>query len=232
MQRLLTAKPREILGIIPARGGSKGVPRKNLAPLGGKPLLAHSIEVALKSRCITRVVVSTEDPEIAAVAREYGAEVPFLRPMEQALDHSDLGEALNFLMHRLRDQGYFPDAMVTLMPTSPFRTPSFVDFMTGKLLEGYQAIKTVRKIRLKDSAFFHTDKDTGETVRVPLKACGLDDCFRPYGVFSGAWLNPAHRGTFIHYLDNPVMAIDIDTPEDLRLAELVIANNLFDFEFS
>lgn len=232
MRQLLIGKSREILAVIPARGGSKGVPRKNLALLGGKPLLAHSIEVALKSRCITRLVVSTEDPEIAAIAREYGADVPFLRPIEQAQDHSDLSVALTCLLFQLRDQGYFPDALVTMMPTSPFRTPRLVDFMTGKLLEGHQAANTVRGINLKNSVLFHTDKSTGEAVRIHLTANGKNECFRPYGVFSGSWLNPAPKRTYVQYLDNPIMTIDIDTPDDLRLAEQVVSSKLFDFELS
>jgi CMP-N-acetylneuraminic acid synthetase len=232
MHLLLTEKPREVLAVIPARGGSKGVPRKNLALLGGRPLLAYSIEVALKSRLITRVIVSTEDHEIAAVAREYGAEVPFLRPMEQALDHSNLSEALDFLLHTLRGHGYFPDAMVTLMPTSPFRTARLVDALTDKLLEGHQAVSTVRAIRLQGSALFHVRKGAGGAARVHLTANGHGECLRSYGVFSGAWLTPAPRGTYVHYLNDPIATIDIDTLDDLRLAERVVSDNLFDFELS
>jgi N-acylneuraminate cytidylyltransferase/CMP-N,N'-diacetyllegionaminic acid synthase len=76
-----------VIAIIPARGGSKGIPRKNLVDIGGKPLVAYSIEHALKSKLVNRVIVSTEDMEIAAVSREYGAEVPVMRPKELAEDH-------------------------------------------------------------------------------------------------------------------------------------------------
>ena len=76
----------KIVGFVFARGGSKGIPRKNLCLLGGKPLIVHAIEAALASRHISRVVISTEDEEIARVAREHGAEVPFMRPAELASD--------------------------------------------------------------------------------------------------------------------------------------------------
>jgi CMP-N,N'-diacetyllegionaminic acid synthase len=78
----------EILAIVPARGGSKGIPRKNVIPVGGRPLIAYSIEQALTSRLVTRTVVSTDDTEIAAVARAYGGDVPFLRPAQYAQDMS------------------------------------------------------------------------------------------------------------------------------------------------
>ena len=85
---MTNASRPEILALIPARGGSKGIPRKNLLPIMGQPLIAYSIAQALASRWITRVIVSTDDEEIAQVARAHGAEVPFMRPAEYAQDHS------------------------------------------------------------------------------------------------------------------------------------------------
>ena len=109
------------LGLIPARGGSKRLPRKNLRLLGGKPLIVWTIEAALESRCLDRVIVSTDDPEIATVAREAGAEVPFLRPAALADDHAP---GLEVLLHALRTlaaarESY--DYLVELQPTSPLR---------------------------------------------------------------------------------------------------------------
>lgn len=115
------------LGIIPARRGSKGVPNKNLRLLGGRPLLAHTIEAARASR-LDRVVASTEDEEIASVARAYGAEVPFIRPRELA---SDTATSLAVVLHGLTAlaaaDGYRPDIVALLQPTSPFRTPAHID---------------------------------------------------------------------------------------------------------
>lgn len=118
----------KILAIIPARGGSKGVPRKNIYPLAGKPLIAWTIEAALAASGLDRVIVSTDDENIAAVSREYGAEVPFLRSSELAADDTKTLPVLQDVVSRLRTtDGYCPDAVMTLQPTSPLRTPRHID---------------------------------------------------------------------------------------------------------
>jgi CMP-N,N'-diacetyllegionaminic acid synthase len=110
-----------ILGITPARGGSKGIPRKNLRPLCGKPLIGWTIEAALKSRFLTRYIVSTEDPEIAAVTRSYGAEI-LPRPARLATDEAT---TLSVLQHALRE---IPaDTVVLLQCTSPVRDEGLID---------------------------------------------------------------------------------------------------------
>lgn len=110
------------LGIIPARGGSKGIPRKNLYPICGKPLIQFSIEAALKAG-LDRVIVSTDDLEIAEVAKKLGAEVPLLRSNELAQDHSTISEAVAELLNYLKNsENYVPDVLVKLQPTSPLRT--------------------------------------------------------------------------------------------------------------
>ena len=116
------------LAIIPARGGSKGVPRKNVRALAGKPLIAWTIEAALAASGLDRVIVSTEDAEIAAISREFGADVPFLRPAELAGDATTTLAVLQDLLARLEtDEGYRPDAVMTLQPTSPLRTPDHIN---------------------------------------------------------------------------------------------------------
>ena len=116
-----------ILGIIPARGGSKGVHRKNIKPIGEKPLIAWTIEAAKPSRP-TRTIVSTDDEEIARVAREYGGDVPFLRPAELA---TDLANAVPVMQHALRtveeQEGEEYDAIMMLQPTTPFRRTEDID---------------------------------------------------------------------------------------------------------
>src|SRR5260221_4898007 len=110
-----------VLAIIPARGGLKGIIRKILIPVRGKPLMAYSIEHALKSKLISRVIVSSEDREIMDCALEYGAEVPFERPKELAEDHvldiPVFEHALNFLKEK---ENYVPELVVHLRPTCPF----------------------------------------------------------------------------------------------------------------
>src|SRR5437764_14890901 len=111
------------LAIVPARAGSKGVPGKNLRSLGGRPLLAHAIDVGLDAARVGRVVVSTDSEEIAAVARSRGAEVPFLRPAALAADTSRVADALVDLLERLDG---VPETFVLLQPTSPLRTAAAV----------------------------------------------------------------------------------------------------------
>ncbi|HSN94062.1 MAG TPA: acylneuraminate cytidylyltransferase, partial [Anaerolineaceae bacterium] len=118
----------EILAIIPARGGSKGIPRKNIKLFAGAPLLAWSIKAAKDAKTVTRIIVSTDDEEIAQVAREWGAEVPFLRPAEIAEDSSpDLPLFLHALDWLKTNEGYTPEYLVQLRPTSPIRPVGLVD---------------------------------------------------------------------------------------------------------
>jgi len=125
-----------IVGQICARGGSKGVPRKNLHPLGGKPLIAWTIETARQCPSLSRVVVSTEDAEIAAVAREYGAEVPYLRPAELAQDDSPEWAVWQHTIRTLESlDGRRPDVLVNVPPTSPFRAVDDVEACVAALLE-------------------------------------------------------------------------------------------------
>src|SRR5262245_3409200 len=129
-------EPRsEILALIPARGGSKGIPRKNVVPVAGKPLLAYSIEQARQTEEVTRVIVSTDDAEIAAVAREHGAEV-ITRPAEISGDTASSESALAHALRHLGDaEGYEPDLVVLLQATSPLRQPNDI----------HEAIETLKR---------------------------------------------------------------------------------------
>src|SRR5437762_12313177 len=115
------------LGLIPARGGSKRIPGKNLISLGGKPLIAHTIEAARKSKKLSKVLVSTDDERIADYSRSLGADVPFLRPRELARDQSPTFDAAwHAVMSVEKQRGARVDAVVLLQPTSPFRTSSHI----------------------------------------------------------------------------------------------------------
>jgi len=117
-----------VLAIIPARGGSKGIPNKNIRMFGGKPLLSYAIDVAKQSRYIKRIIVSTDSQKIATVAKKYGGEVPFLRPPELSTDKSLVKDAVHHLLAKLKTaEGYEPDVIVLLQPTSPLRYLSDVD---------------------------------------------------------------------------------------------------------
>ena len=130
----------EILALIPARGGSKGLPRKNVLPLAGKPLIAHTIATALESETITRTIVSTDDDEIAEAARLHGAELPFMRPAELAADDSlDLEVFEHALSWLAREEGYEPELVVHLRPTNPIRRRERVDDAVRAMLADPQA---------------------------------------------------------------------------------------------
>ena len=126
----------EILALIPARGGSKGIPRKNIRSFAGWPLIAWSIAAAQQSKYVTRIIVSTDDEEIAAVARECGAETPFLRPAEFAQDKStDLPVFEHALGWLAEHEGYHPEVVVQLRPTSPVRPRGLIDDAIQILLD-------------------------------------------------------------------------------------------------
>jgi len=130
----------DVLALVPARGGSKSIPRKNIRPFAGHPLIAYSIAAGLQSKLVTRTIVSTDDDEIAAVAREYGAEVPFLRPAELARDETtDLPVFQHALAWLAEHEGYTPDIVVQLRPTSPVRPPECVDRAVQILLQHPEA---------------------------------------------------------------------------------------------
>jgi CMP-N,N'-diacetyllegionaminic acid synthase len=117
----------QVLGIVTARGGSKGIPRKNIVPLLGKPLLAYTAEAALAARHVTRTVLSTEDEEIARIGRACGLDVPFLRPLELARDETPTLPVLQDVVRRLETAGERYDAVLTLQPTNPLRRAEDID---------------------------------------------------------------------------------------------------------
>jgi len=142
----------EVLALIPARGGSKSVPRKNIIPLLGKPMIAWAIEHALSAEHVTRVVVTTDDEEIAAVACAHGAEVPFMRPATLAQDLSLDIEFHRHAVEWLRDnEAYMPDMVVNLRPTPPSRQPTVID----KAIETFAAhpeIEALRSVHLAEQS--------------------------------------------------------------------------------
>lgn len=143
-----------VVAIIPARGGSKGIPRKNIWDLAGKPLIAYTIEVALKSKKLDRVIVSTDNVKIAEIAKSYGAEVPFLRPIELAKDDTP---GLLVIQHAVRYleniEGYKVDIVVVLQPTSPLRNERYVDEAIEKLIRT-RADSVVTVCRVKHHPFW------------------------------------------------------------------------------
>jgi N-acylneuraminate cytidylyltransferase len=163
---------KQVMALIPARGGSKSVPRKNLLLVAGRPLLAYSIMHAKACPSVTRVVVSTDDDEIAAVAREYGAEVPFKRPAEAATDTAtDFQVFLHALSWLGAHERYVPELVVHLRPTGPVREVSLIERAIQLMLNEPEA----------DSL-----RSVGTAEQTPYKMWRIEDSFlRPLIELSG-----------------------------------------------
>jgi len=136
-----------VLGLIPARGGSKGIARKNVRLLGGKPLVQWTIDAALAARALASVVVSTEDEEIALIGRSLGASVPFIRPMELAADDTPTLPVVQHAVRALEQRGDRFDAICLLQPTNPFRTSLEIDACVELLASSdADAVLTIRQV--------------------------------------------------------------------------------------
>lgn len=136
----------DILAIIPARSGSKSVPHKNIREIAGKPMLAYSIEHAMQSKYINRIILSTDSTHYAEIGKKYGAEVPFLRPDEYATDSSlDIDTFYHCLSHLQVNEGTIPDIVVQLRPTYPIRNIEDIDAMIEILIR-HEEIDSVRSI--------------------------------------------------------------------------------------
>ena len=221
---------KAVVAVIPARGGSRGLPGKNVRDLCGMPLIAYSIEVAKRAGLVDRIVVSTDSQEIAEVARKWGAEVPFLRPPELAGGTALVGKAVQYTMDRLYGPEEDNVVKVIMLPTSPFRTPQMVDALVERVLDGCTWAYTARQVEPPRLGGFVTSPGKGFNL-VP---CGRDEQFfrvQPYGILSVTRTAFPHR-EFVHLLEHEASLVDIDMLEDFFLAESIVEKNLFDFGFS
>ena len=137
----------EILAIIPARGGSKGIPHKNMTELAGKPLMAYSFDAAKGSLLITKTILSTDDEEFAEYARSEDIEVR-MRPSELAGDKTPMKDVINYHLDELEKEGYKSDAFILLQPTSPLRTSRHIDEALGKMINDEKADAIVSVVDL------------------------------------------------------------------------------------
>lgn len=137
----------KILGLIPARGGSKGIPHKNKKLLGGKPLLQYTVEAALASKRLDKIVFTSEDTELIDLAKSLGVAVPFIRPAHLSLDTSGSMGVVQHALNYFLEQGEIYDAICLLQVTTPFRTASDIDSAIEKFItEGNDALISVQKI--------------------------------------------------------------------------------------
>ncbi|MEW6667488.1 MAG: acylneuraminate cytidylyltransferase family protein [Thermodesulfobacteriota bacterium] len=168
------------LALIPARAGSRRIKDKNIAELGGKPLIAWTIETLLHTGCFDRVLVSTDSISISEVSRTWGAEVPFLRSAETASPSADLLDAVTETLDRLFEwDGFYPDILGIFLPTSPFRRTKTVQRIFMQMLQGAQAGNLVRPIHLDLGTLFYKDS-SGRLQRwkVPRRGSGREVLFR------------------------------------------------------
>jgi N-acylneuraminate cytidylyltransferase len=219
-----------LLAIIPARGGSKGIPRKNIKPLANKPLIAWSIEIAKQTSCIDRLIVSTEDKEICSIAREYGAEVPFMRPPELAADETPGVTPALHAISKLPDY----DWVLLLQPTSPLRSAEDIDgiwqFCQERLAPSVVSISEVVK-----HPFWMYECDVEHRLEPVIK--GRPDVMRRQDLPSAYALNGAlylartdwllEQKNFIGpgtlgYIMPTERSVDLDTLEDWRWVEFLI----------
>ena len=228
----------EVLGIIPARGGSKGVLRKNIRLLAGKPLIAYTIEAARNSRYITRVVVSTEDEEIFKIAKAWGAEV-IRRPLELAKDETPTMEIIIHVLDSLKSEGYVPDVVVLLQPTSPLRTIDDIDNAIKMFLDCKDCLSLVSVTEF-DHPPFWAMKIEGKFLKpmfgeeyFRMRRQDLPRAYRPNGaIFISTPEVLYEYRTFytpntIAYIMPPERSVDIDTEFDFLLAEFLIRRQLY-----
>ncbi len=228
-----------ILAIVPARGGSKSVPRKNVRLLAGHPLVAYSIAAGLQARQVERVLVSTDDEEIAQAARRYGAEVPFLRPQALAQDDTpDLPVFQHALLWLEQAEGYRPEIVVQLRPTSPLRPPGCVDRGID-ILRAHSEADSVRAVVVSGQNPYKMWRISAEGRLVPLLRDAGGEAYNtprqllPPTYWQTGQLDVVRTTTLreknsmtgaivLPLLMEPVYAIDIDGPQDHDRAEQLL----------
>ena len=231
------------LGVITARGGSKGIPGKNIKNLLGKPLIAYTIEAANKSGALDKIIVSTDDNEIAKVAKEYGAEVPFVRPAELSQDTTPHLPVLQHALEWLRDnEDYWPDYTIILSPTAPLRQPFHIKeavelaekskpdsvLSVAKIHEHFSPQKAMT---INDNGFLRLSEDRPIYKRIPRR----QDLAHTYWSVASIYLfktellfdkaEPNFYGEkTLPYIMEEKYVVDIDEPEDWVIAEEAMRN--------
>lgn len=231
-----------IVGLIPARGGSKSIPRKNILPLGEHPLIAYSIASSLTSKLIQKTIVSTDSPEIAEIAIKYGASVPFLRPDDISRDDSLDIEFFRHYLNFLKQNGEpFPDLMVHLRPTTPFRETTIVDAAISYMTTHPEAtaLRSANKTHLTPYKMFKRKGEfmepflhyPGEREFYNLPRQAFEDCFLPNGyvdvIRSEVILNTDMlHGDRIKLWETEPIA-DIDVLADIEHAKRLLESDKF-----
>ncbi len=222
---------KKAIAIIPARGGSKRIPRKNIKSFHGKPLIAYSIQTALESNLFERVIVSTDDKEIAEIAKKYGAEVPFVRPKELSDDFSATQEVINHTLQYLRDNGERYEYYCTIYATAPLLQAKY-------LIEGFEKLQkndAVNSFSVTSMPFpiqrtFKINKDERCEMFWPeysnTRSQDLEEAYQDAGQFYWTKLNKESNEIMFGKDSIPIvlprhLVQDIDTLEDWKRAEYI-----------
>lgn len=231
---------QNVLALIPARGGSKGIPRKNIAPVAGKPLLWYTCQAALQSHFLTRIVLSTDDKEIAEVGKALGVEAPFLRPPDLAQDDTPSLSVAQHALHWLQEQQMWQaDALVLLQPTSPLRRAHHIDEALN-MMENEKAdtVVSVVSVPHRFNPYSLMALQDGCLCDFRQEPVAFDRYRRQDTPVLYARNGPAilasragvileshsfYGSRVIPYVMKEEESLDIDTPFDLRLAECLLA---------
>ena len=228
-------KSYKILAIIPARGGSKEIRRKNLQKLSGKPLIAHTIIAAKKTKSINKIIVSTDDKEIGKISKNNGAEVPFLRPKQISKDTSSIIEVIKHTLKFLQEnQSYVPDIIILLQPTSPLRTSQLITKTINTLKKSKAtSVITVSKITKHPYASYWLKNDFLKPFKKNSPKYSrrqeFPDLFFPTGAVYTFWYDTLKKFNSLHGPKiKPIVVhdedIDIDNLQDLFFAEMMLKN--------
>ena len=230
----------EVLAIIPARGGSKGIPRKNIRDFAGYPLIAYSIAAGLQAESVSQVVVSTEDHEIAEIARNFGAEVPFMRPVELAQDGTrDLPVFEHTLRWLVENEGYKPDLVVQLRPTSPIRPKDLIERAVEELVSHPEADSVRGVVPAGENPYKMWRIDLEGQMQPLLHVGGINEPYNsPRQKLPSAFWQTGHIDVvrpevilekhsisgevILPVLIDPAFKVDIDTLEDWAYAERLV----------
>ena len=231
----MTAAGPRVLGLIPARSGSKGIPDKNVRVLGGKPLLVHAVDAARSSKVVDRIVVTTESERIAALARAYGAEVPFLRPASLARDETPMLPVIVDAVDRLEAAGWSPEIVVLLQPTAPLRRPEHIR-MGLDLLLGTRADSVVTVVPVPSHYAPHFVMRVTDGRLAPFLAEGerftrrqdVPVAYSRDGTLYAFWRRNLREGTIYGGDCRPLIlsseeSVNLDDPSDWQRAEALLA---------
>ena len=218
----------KILAVIPARGGSKGIPHKNIINLCGKPLISYTIEAANQSKYIDYILVSTDDNEIAEVSKRYGAEVPFLRPAELASDKAKTIDAVLHVLQTLNMNGEHFDTMILLQPTQPLRTGTDIDGAIEKYYKcGKRPLVSVSEVEDHPILIRSIENDNLVPLLNTSSTCRRQDMPKYYRVNGCIYINEikdittetSFNDNLVPFVMEASHSVDIDENKDLFVAE-------------